>query len=420
MKLIVKNIGHLLNGLETSPQVVTGEMMAKIPVHENQWVFCENGRFQSFGPMSEYQTKAQSFDPSGDAVVVDAQGGMVGPTWCDSHTHIVFAAPRESEFVDRIHGLTYEEIARRGGGILNSAKKMADADELDLYENAMSRVRDMIAMGTGAIEIKSGYGLSLESEIKMLRVIKKIKETAGIPIKSTFLGAHAIPEGFKENRSGYIRLIVDEMLPAIASEGLADYCDVFCDRGFFTVAETETILEAGWKHGLQPKIHANELDLSGGIQVGVKYRALSVDHLEFTGDDEIDCLRKSETMPTLLPTTAFFLKLHYAPARKMIDAGLPVALATDFNPGSSPSGNMPFVLSLACIYMGMTPQEAITAATINSAYAMGLSDQMGSITPGKEASFFITEPVKSPAYLPYAFGSRIIKQTYIKGKPFSK
>ncbi|MEY3342432.1 MAG: hypothetical protein RL090_116 [Bacteroidota bacterium] len=420
MKLIVKNIGHLLNGLETSPQKVSGEMMAKIPVHENQWVFCENGRFQSFGPMSEYQTKAQSFDPSGDAVVVDAQGGMVGPTWCDSHTHIVFAAPRESEFVDRIHGLTYEEIARRGGGILNSAKKMADADELDLYENAMSRVRDMIAMGTGAIEIKSGYGLSLESEIKMLRVIKKIKETAGVPIKSTFLGAHAIPEGFKENRSGYIRLIVDEMLPAIASEGLADYCDVFCDRGFFTVAETETILEAGWKHGLQPKIHANELDLSGGIQVGVKYRALSVDHLEFTGDDEIDCLRKSETMPTLLPTTAFFLKLHYAPARKMIDAGLPVALATDFNPGSSPSGNMPFVLSLACIYMGMTPQEAITAATINSAYAMGLSDQMGSITPGKEASFFITEPVKSPAYLPYAFGSRIIKQTYIKGKPFSK
>jgi imidazolonepropionase len=254
----------------------------------------------------------------------------------------------------------------------------------------------------------------------MLRVIKKIKETAGIPIKSTFLGAHAIPEGFKENRSGYIRLIVDEMLPAIASEGLADYCDVFCDRGFFNVAETETILEAGWKHGLQPKIHANELDLSGGIQVGVKYRALSVDHLEFTGDDEIDCLRKSETMPTLLPTTAFFLKLHYAPARKMIDAGLPVALATDFNPGSSPSGNMPFVLSLACIYMGMTPQEAITAATINSAYAMGLSDQLGSITPGKEASFFITEPVKSPAYLPYAFGSRIIKQTYIKGKPFSK
>ncbi len=420
MKLIVKNIGHLLNGLETSPQKVSGEMMAKIPVHENQWVFCENGRFQSFGPMSEYQTKAQSFDPSGDAVVVDAQGGMVGPTWCDSHTHIVFAAPRESEFVDRIHGLTYEEIARRGGGILNSAKKMADADELDLYENAMSRVRDMIAMGTGAIEIKSGYGLSLESEIKMLRVIKKIKETAGVPIKSTFLGAHAIPEGFKENRSGYIRLIVDEMLPAIASEGLADYCDVFCDRGFFTVAETETILEAGWKHGLQPKIHANELDLSGGIQVGVKYRALSVDHLEFTGDDEIDCLRKSETMPTLLPTTAFFLKLHYAPARKMIDAGLPVALATDFNPGSSPSGNMPFVLSLACIYMGMTPQEAITAATINSAYAMGLSDQLGSITPGKEASFFITEPVKSPAYLPYAFGSRIIKQTYIKGKPFSK
>ncbi len=420
MKLIVKNIGHLLNGLESSPSKIAGKMMGQLPVHQNHWLFCENGRIQAFGPMESYETMAKSFDPSGVGQVLDAKGGMLGPTWCDSHTHIVFAAPRELEFVDRIHGLSYEEIARRGGGILNSAKKMADADENKLYDDAMIRVAEMVSMGTGAIEIKSGYGLSVESEIKMLRVINRIKNTAGIPIKSTFLGAHAIPTEYKENRAGYVKLLIDKMLPMIASEGLADYCDVFCDRGFFTVDETDAVLEAGWKYNLKPKIHANELAASGGIQIGVKHKALSVDHLEFTGDEEISCLLASETMPTILPSTAFFLKLHYAPARKMIDSNLPVALASDFNPGSSPSGNMPFVLSLACIHMGMTPQECITAATINGAYAMDLSDTIGTITPGKDASFFITEPMSTPAYLPYAFGSRTIKHTYIKGKQYSK
>lgn len=420
MKLIVKNIGHLLNARLDCPSKLAGDEMSKLPVLKDAFLLIEDEKISSFGNMSGFDEAAKSFDPSGTATLVDAFNGLVGPTWCDSHTHIVYAAPREAEFVDRIHGLTYEEIAKRGGGILNSAKKMADAEESQLFENAMDRVAEMAAMGTGAIEIKSGYGLSVDSELKMLRVIKRIKDSSDIPIKATFLGAHAIPADFKDNRNGYLRLMIDEMLPRIADEGLADYCDVFCDRGFFTVEETDQILDAGWKYGLQPKIHANELANSGGIQIGVKHRALSVDHLEFTGEEEIRCLLESKTMPTILPSTAFFLKLHYAPARKMIDAGLPIALASDFNPGSSPSGNMAFVLSLACVYMGMLPEEAIAAATINGAYAMGLSENMGSITPGKWASFFITEPVTSPAMLPYSFGSRLIKSTYIKGKPFKK
>ncbi len=420
MKLIVKNIGHLLNARLDCPSKLAGDEMSKLPVLKDAFLLIEDEKISSFGNMSGFDEAAKSFDPSETATLVDAFNGLVGPTWCDSHTHIVYAAPREVEFVDRIHGLTYEEIAKRGGGILNSAKKMADAEESQLFENAMDRVAEMAAMGTGAIEIKSGYGLSVDSELKMLRVIKRIKDSSDIPIKATFLGAHAIPADFKDNRNGYLRLMIDEMLPRIADEGLADYCDVFCDRGFFSVEETDQILEAGWKYGLQPKIHANELANSGGIQIGVKHRALSVDHLEFTGEEEIRCLLESKTMPTILPSTAFFLKLHYAPARKMIDAGLPIALASDFNPGSSPSGNMAFVLSLACVYMGLLPEEAIAAATINGAYAMGLSENTGSITPGKWASFFITEPVTSPAMLPYSFGSRLIKSTYIKGKPFKK
>lgn len=420
MKLIVKNIGHLLNARLQCPAMLAGSEMSKLPILKDAYLFIESDKISSFGSMSDFDEAAKIFDPSESATILDACNGMVGPTWCDSHTHIVYAAPREGEFVDRIHGLTYEEIAKRGGGILNSAKKMADAPESQLFEDTMCRVAEMAAMGTGAIEIKSGYGLSVESELKMLRVIKRIKENSDLPIKATFLGAHAVPLEFKENRTGYLRLMIDEMLPRIAEEGLADYCDVFCDRGFFSVEETDQILEAGWKHGLQPKIHANELANSGGIQIGVKHRALSVDHLEFTDEAEIKCLLDSKTMPTILPSTAFFLKLHYAPARKMIDSGLPIALATDFNPGSSPSGNMPFVLSLACVYMGMDPEEAITAATTNGAYAMGMSDSMGSITPGKSASFFVTESLTSPAMLPYSFGSRLIKSTYIKGKPFRK
>jgi imidazolonepropionase len=285
-------------------------------------------------------------------------------------------------------------------------------------QDATARINEMIQFGTAAVEIKSGYGLSLEAELKMLRVIKKLKKQSPILIKATFLGAHALPVAYKQNRNEYIRLIIDKMLPAIAEEGLADYCDVFCDRGFFTVEETDQILEAGWKYHLRPKIHANELDFSGGIQVGIKHNALSVDHLECTGDEEIKLLLNSQTMPTILPSTAFFLKLHYAPARKMIDAGLPVALATDYNPGSSPSGNMPFVLSLACIHMNMTPEEAIAAATLNGAYAMDLSNELGTITPGKRASFFITKPMSSPAFLPYSFGSNLISKKFIDGKSF--
>ncbi len=416
MKLVVKNISLLVQAREKSVEKISGRDMAVVPIVEDAWLYCLNGDFNTWGKMADFEAAMQVVDPSGEANLVDAGGGMVFPSWCDSHTHIVYAGPRETEFVDRIKGLSYEEIARRGGGILNSAKKLADTPEEKLLEDATMRLHEMIRFGTGAVEIKSGYGLSLEAELKMLRVIKQLKATAPIPIKATFLGAHAVPENFKSNRAGYVKLITDEMIPAIAAEGLADYCDVFCDRGFFTTDETNVILEAGWKHNLRPKIHANELDYSGGIQMGVKHNALSVDHLEFTGDDEIAILKNSATMPTLLPSTAFFLRLHYAPARKMIDAGLPIALATDFNPGSSPSGNMPFVLSLACIHMNMLPEEAINAATINSAYAMGLDSKMGSITPGKSASFFITKKAASLAIIPYSFGSNLVEQVFVAGE----
>ncbi len=419
MELVVINIGYLVQVREKTVTKISGKDMAHLPVLENVYLCCDHGKFVAWGSMEHFEHDMLQLDPTEHAIIINARGGMVSPSWCDSHTHIVYAMPREQEFVDRIRGLTYEEIAKRGGGILNSAKKMEAASEEFLLESAANRIREMISYGTGAIEIKSGYGLSLESELKMLRVIKKLKSMMPLPIKATFLGAHAIPAAYRENRQGYIKLITDEMLPAIALEGLADYCDVFCDRGFFTPGETEQILEAGWKFNLKPKIHANELDFSGGIQVGVKHRALSVDHLEFTGDDEIVVLKNSETMPTLLPSTAFFLKLHYAPARKMIDAGLPVALATDYNPGSSPSGNMPFVLSLACIHMNMLPEEAINAATINSAYAMEMNGSMGTITKGNPASFFITAPVHGIAQLPYAFGSNLIVRTFLSGKEIS-
>jgi len=416
MKLVIKNIGLLVQVREKSLEKVSGIEMSTLPVLEDAWLYCENGVFHSWGSMSDFEASMKKNDPSGEGKIVDANGGMLFPSWCDSHTHIVYAAPREKEFVDRIKGLTYEEIAQRGGGILNSAKRLADTPEEVLLESAMARLQEMMLFGTGGVEIKSGYGLSLEAELKMLRVIKKLKAIAPIPIKATFLGAHAVPAIYKDNRNEYVNLIINKMLPAIAEEGLADYCDVFCDRGFFTVQETDQILEAGWKYNLRPKIHANELDFSGGIQTGVKHNALSVDHLEFTGDDEIKALLNSETMPTLLPSTAFFLKLHYAPARKMIDAGLPVALATDYNPGSSPSGNMPFVLSLSCIHMNMLPEETINAATINSAYAMGLNGKMGSITQGHAASFFITNPSPSIALIPYSFGSNLVGRVFVPGK----
>jgi len=418
MNLVIKNISLLIQVRDTAIVKVSGREMKELPVIKDAWLFCSNGFFAAYGTMENFHHSMKDLDPSGSSKIIDAKGGMVFPSWCDSHTHIVYAAPRDQEFQDRIHGLTYEEIAAKGGGILNSARKLAETSEEQLLEGAASRISEMIALGTGAAEIKSGYGLSLESELKMLRVIKKLKEFSPIPVKATFLGAHAMPAIYKENRADYIKLIIEKMLPAIADEGLADYCDVFCDRGFFTPAETTSILEAGWKHKLRPKIHANELDYSGGIQVGVQQNALSVDHLEFTGEEEINLLLSSQTMPTLLPSTAFFLKLRYAPARKMIDAGLPVALASDYNPGSSPSGNLSFVVSLACIYMSMDPEEAINAATINGAYAMDMSASHGSITPGRPASFFITQPAHSVAMLPYSFGSNLISRRFINGKEF--
>lgn len=406
-RLLITNIkGMVQHGRS---HVLRGKAMSELPVFSDGWILIEGDRISEIGHMDR-----PFHHPVND--VIDAEGCFVFPSWCDAHTHIVFAGSREQEFVDRIHGLSYEEIARRGGGILNSARRLHDASEDELFDNAWARLEEVKRMGTGAIEIKSGYGLSIDSELKMLRVIRRLKERSPLLIKSTFLGAHAFPAEFRENRKGYLDLLVDEMIPLIADRGLADYIDVFCDRGFFSVEETDRILEAGVKIGLRPKIHANELDYSGGVQVGVKHNALSVDHLECTGPEEIECLLNSDTMPTLLPGTAFFLKLHYPPARKMIDAGLPVALSSDYNPGSCPSGNMSFVCTLACLYLGMTPEEAINAATLNSAYAMGVMDEAGSIVPGKKANLFITKKMSSAAYLPYAYGSAMVDKVILNGQ----
>ncbi len=406
--LLIHNIKSLVQVREQAPKMLKGEEMSILPCLDNAWLFIKDGNIESWG--QEISDMPQADER------INAEGGMVFPGWCDSHTHIVYAGSRESEFVDKIKGLSYEEIARRGGGILNSAKKLQQTSEDELYEQALKRCHEIISYGTTAVEIKSGYGLTLHDELKMLRVVKRLKENTPLEIKATFLGAHAIPQEYKENRKGYVDLIVKEMLPAVAKENLADFADVFCDRGFFTVEETDIILSAASKLGLRAKIHANELDYSGGIQVGVKHDALSVDHLEFTGEDEMRALLGSNTMPTLLPSTAFFLRLHYPPAREIINAGLPVALATDYNPGSSPSGRMSFVLSLACIHLRMTPEEAINAATINSAYAMNLSESHGSITKGKAGSVFITKPIPSIAFLPYSFGAQLVKTTIINGK----
>lgn len=381
--------------------------MSHLPCVDDAWLLIKDGQFHSWGSKQDDLPRADE--------QIDAQGGMVFPAWCDSHTHIVYDGSRESEFVDKIHGLSYEEIARRGGGILNSARRLQACSEDDLFEQALKRCQEIMSYGTGAVEIKSGYGLTVADELKMLRVIKRLRSATPLAIRATFLGAHALPQEFKERRSEYIDLIVNDMLPQVIAEDLADFVDVFCDKGFFTVDETDRILGAAAKLGLRAKIHANELDYSGGIQVGVKHNALSVDHLEFTGEEEMETLLGSDTMPTLLPSTAFFLRLHYPPAREMIKAGLPIALATDYNPGSSPSGRMSFILSLACIHLRMTPEEAINAATINSAYAMNLSSSHGSITPGKTASFFITKPIPSVAFLPYSFGSDLIKEVFIQG-----
>ena len=384
--------------------------MAFLPSIKDAYLLMEDERISAFGEMLSLSSSLIADK------VIDATGKFVLPAFCDSHTHIVYAGSREQEFIDKINGLSYEEIARRGGGILNSAKQLHEATEDQLYAEALVRVNEMIRIGTGAAEIKSGYGLNTEDELKMLRVIKRLRETTPLTIRATFLGAHAVPAAYKGSQSAYVDLIVNEMIPAVASEGLADFVDSFCDKGFFTCEETERIMEAGARYGMRSKIHANELALSGGIQIGVKHNALSVDHLEFTGDAEIEVLKDSSTMPTLLPGAAFFLGMNYAPARKMIDSGLPIALASDYNPGSSPSGNMKFILSLATIKMKLTPEEAINAATINSAYAMGLNDTHGSICIGKRANVLITKEIPSIYYLPYAYTSDLIDTVILGGK----
>jgi len=406
MITLIKNIASLAGIRPETTTKVSGKDMAQLPAIDNAYLLIEDGFIKTFGS-GNY---AESVDK-----IIDAEGGTVLPAWCDSHTHIVYAGSREKEFVDKINGLSYEAIAKKGGGILNSAEKLQHTDAAELFDKAMERLAEMQQYGTGAVEIKSGYGLSAAGEIKMLRVIKKLKESSALTIKATFLGAHALPKAYLQNRSAYIKLLTEELLPQIAYEGLADFIDVFCDEGFFTVAETDIILSAGAKYGLPPKIHANELALSGGVQVGVKHHALSVDHLECMSHAEIEVLKASDTMPTLLPSTAFYLNIPFAPARQLIDAGLPVALASDYNPGSSPSGNMNLVIALACIKMKMLPEESLNAATLNSAYAMNLAATHGSITPGKKANLIITKPLPSLAYLPYSFGSNLVKHTLLNG-----
>lgn len=407
MLTLIANIKSLVQTLGNNVSKVGGSQMKNLPSVDNAYLILEKGSIHSYGKMSELPMLQFS-------ETFDASDRLILPTWIDSHTHLVYAASREQEFVDRINGLSYAEIAAKGGGILNSARKMADADEGLLYEQAAQRLEKLVALGTGAIEIKSGYGLTTDAELKMLRVIRALKEDyPHIPIKASFLAAHAYPIEYRTDHQAYIDLIINEMLPKVADEGLADYMDAFCEEGFFSVAETEQLLEAGWKYGLKPKIHANQLHRSGGVQVGVKHNAVSVDHLESMGQEEIDHLKGSDTIPTLLPGAAFFLGMHYQPARMLIDAGLPVCLASDLNPGTCPSGNMNLLLTIACTQLKMTPEEAVNAQTINAAAAMELQDVMGSITVGKKASLIITKPVPSLAYLPYAYGENLIERVIV-------
>ncbi len=408
-KLLIRNIAQIVGIRPADVERVCGAEMAELPSLENSWLLTDGDRIAAYGSMPVPN------DVVADEVI-DAEGGMLFPSFCDSHTHLVYAGSREQEFLDKINGLSYEEIARRGGGILNSADRLHEASEDDLYEQAMARIREIIAMGTGCVEIKSGYGLSTEDELKMLRVIRRIRESSPIAVRATFLGAHAVARSYIGRQSEYVDLVCREMIPAVARERLADFVDVFCDEGFFTVEETERIMRAGAEYGLVPKIHANELAVSGGVQIGVKCGALSVDHLERMDQAAIDALSGSRTMPTMLPGAAFFLGMSYPPAREMIQAGLGVALASDYNPGSSPSGNMRMVVSLACIRMRMTPAEAINAATLNSAYAMGMSREYGSITVGKKANFFLTRPMPSLAFFPYAYTTPLIRRVFLQGK----
>lgn len=417
MKTLILNIKQLVQ-TELSPRKwVAGKDMARLGILENAYLLVEEDKIAGFGKMEDLNREVVY--AGGDIVKeIDATGRLVMPSYCDSHTHLVYAGSREIEYIDKIRGLSYEEIAKRGGGILNSCERIRKASEEELFDAAYDRIQEIAGFGTGAVEIKSGYGLDTESELKMLRVIRRLKAETPLLIKSTFLGAHAVPLEYKGRQTEYVDLIINEMIPMVAAEELADYIDVFCDKGFFTVEDTERMLNAGMKYGLRAKIHANELDYSGGVQVGVKYNAISVDHLECMGEEEIACLLESETMPTVLPGAAFFLNMPYSPVRKMIQAGLPVALASDYNPGSSPSGNMKFIMSLGCINYKMLPEEVINATTLNSAYAMGVEEEAGSIAVGKLANFYITTPISGIEYLPYAYTADLIEAIFLKGEQY--
>ena len=417
MKTLILNIKQLVQ-TELSPRKwVAGKDMARLGILENAYLLVEEDKIAGFGKMEDLDREAVY--AGGDIVKeIDATGRLVMPSYCDSHTHLVYSGSREIDYIDKIRGLSYEEIAKRGGGILNSCERIRKASEEELFDAAYDRIQEIAGFGTGAVEIKSGYGLDTESELKMLRVIRRLKAETPLLIKSTFLGAHAVPLEYKGRQTEYVDLIINEMIPMVAAEELADYIDVFCDKGFFTVEDTDRMLNAGMKYGLRAKIHANELDYSGGVQVGVKYNAISVDHLECMGEEEIACLLESETMPTVLPGAAFFLNMPYSPVRKMIQAGLPVALASDYNPGSSPSGNMKFIMSLGCINYKMLPEEVINATTLNSAYAMGVEEEAGSIAVGKLANFYITTPISGIEYLPYAYTADLIEAIFLKGEQY--
>lgn len=409
MTTLFVNIKELVQ-VRTEPiPFIAGDDMKQLPCIKDAFLLVEDGKIKDFGTMNNCP-KMEEIE------IVDTRDRIIMPTYCDSHTHLVYAGNREGEFVDKINGLSYEEIAKRGGGILNSAKKMAEISEEQLYTESKNRLDEIIEQGTGAVEIKSGYGLSYESELKMLRVIKRLRENTPVHIKATFLGAHAIPTEYKDNKEAYLKMLVDEIMPEIAKEKLADYVDIFCEKGYFSVEDTEFILKAGKQYGLIPKIHVNQFNAIGGVAVGVKYNALSVDHLEVLNDEDIKVLQNSKTMPVALPSCSYFLSIPYTPARKIIQAGLPLALASDYNPGSTPSGNMNFVVATACIKMKLTPEEAINAATINGAYAMGLENELGSISKGKWANIIITKPINSYASIPYNFGSNKIESVYLKGE----
>jgi imidazolonepropionase len=412
MKLLIKNIKGLVQAREEKSVLLKGADMKTLPILEDAWLAVEDGKIADFGHMSSWP----GISDWRDLEVLDADGRFVFPSWVDSHTHIVYAGNRESEFVDRINGLSYEDIAARGGGILNSAAKLATTSEEELFEQAWTRLDEVMMLGTGAVEIKSGYGLTPETELKMLRVVKALSEKHPLTIKATFLGAHAFPAHFKNDKDAYVRQIIEEMIPRVAEEKLAEFIDVFCENNYFTNEQTARILDAGNKYGLIPKVHVNQFTTSGGIATSVQHGALSVDHLEVLNDADLEALKQGNTIPVALPGCSLFIRIPYTPARTIIDAGLPLALATDFNPGSCPSGNMNLVVSLACTQMNMTPEEAINAATVNAAYAMRLEHSFGSITPGHEANFFITKPMPSVGFLPYSFGSSMIDEVFVGGK----